>query len=112
LRFPSPPGSNKDLTLWGLIRHLWGDVHFWISLGLLPVILLLLGLHWQGIVISVKRRLLPTTDFPHAPLITGLITLPLFTTVLVLFGRAAQSGVEKISEPGEGGLPTLQTTGR
>jgi hypothetical protein len=28
LCFPLPPGSNKDLTLWGLTRHRWGDVHF------------------------------------------------------------------------------------
>jgi len=48
LRFPLPPGTNKDLTLWGLTRHQWGDVHFWISLGLIAVILLHLCLHWQS----------------------------------------------------------------
>ena len=48
LRFPLPPGSNKDLPLWGLARHQWGDVHFWISLGLIAVILLHLCLHWQS----------------------------------------------------------------
>jgi hypothetical protein len=50
LRFPLPPGTNKSLTLWGLTRHQWGDVHFWISLALLGVILVHVVLHWQWVV--------------------------------------------------------------
>jgi hypothetical protein len=105
LRFPLPPGSNKELTLWGLTRHQWGDVHFWISLGLLAVILLHLCLHWQWIVISVKRKLCRTKAAPGSALVSGLITFLALATVLVVFGWAAQSGVNKITGPREGVCP-------
>ena len=105
LRFPLPPGTNKDLTLWGLTRHQWGDVHFWISLGLIAVILLHLCLHWQWVAISVRRKLSRTKAVPGSALVSGLITFLALATVLVVFGWAAQSGVNKITGPREGVCP-------
>jgi hypothetical protein len=105
LRFPLPPGSNKTFTLWGLTRHQWGDIHFWISLGLLGVILLHVCLHWQWIAISVKRRLSRTKAAAGSTLATGLMTFLALVTVLVLFGWAAQRGVNNITEPREGVCP-------
>jgi len=105
LRFPLPPGSNKDLTLWGLTRHQGGDVHFRISLGLIAVILLHLCLHWQWIAISVRRRLSRTTAAPGSALVSGLITFLALAAVVVVFGWAAQSGVNTITEPREGVCP-------
>src|SRR5581483_972115 len=46
LRFPLPPGTNRAYTLWELTRHEWGTVHFWISVGLLGVLLLHVAVHW------------------------------------------------------------------
>ncbi len=106
LRFPLPPGSNKSLTLWGLTRHQWGDAHFWISLGLLAVILLHLCLHWQWIVISVKRRLVRAKATPGSSLASGLITFLVLAGVFTLFAWAAGSGVKTITEPREGVCPT------
>jgi hypothetical protein len=105
LRFPLPPGSNKDLTLWGLTRHQWGDIHFRISLGLIAVILLHLCLHWQWVAISVKRKLSRTRATPGSALVSGLTTFLVLVAVLSLFGWAAQSGVNKITEPREGVCP-------
>ena len=105
LRFPLPPGTNKDLTLWGLTRHQWGDVHFWISLGLIAVILLHLCLHWQWVAISVRRKLSRTKAAPGSGLVSGLMTFLVLVAVLFLFGWAAQSGVNKITEPREGVCP-------
>jgi hypothetical protein len=105
LRFPLPPGTNKDLTLWGLTRHQWGDVHFWISLGLIAVILLHLCLHWQWVAISVRRKLSRTKAAPGSALVSGLITFLALAAVLVVFGWAAQSGVNRITEPREGVCP-------
>ena len=56
LRFPLPPGSNKMLSLWGYTRHQRGDVHFWISLGLLVVLIVHLVLHWNWIVTVIGKR--------------------------------------------------------
>jgi hypothetical protein len=106
LRFPLPPGSNKYLTLWGLTRHQWGDIHFWISLGLLTILFLHLCLHWQWIVISVKRRLSRPKAAPGSAFVSGMITFLALATVLVLFGWAAQSGIKNITEPREGVCPS------
>jgi mono/diheme cytochrome c family protein len=105
LRFPLPPGSNKYLTLWGLTRHEWGDIHFWISLGLLGVVLLHVCLHWQWLAISVKRRLSRTKAAPGSALVSALTTFLVLVAVLVLFGWAAQNGVNHITEPREGVCP-------
>jgi len=125
IRFPLPPGSNKYLTLWGLTRHEWGDIHFWISLGLLAVVLLHVCLHWQWLVISVKRRLPWTTGSATSPLVSGLMTLLVLGAVLALFGWLAQSNVRTITGPradvcppslaegakksGDAGRPTTRT---
>ena len=70
LRFPLPPGTNRVLTLWGFTRHQWGTVHFWISLGMLAVIVIHLGLHWKWIVTVVGKRLrLVKRAHPESPII-------------------------------------------
>jgi hypothetical protein len=56
LRFPLPPGSNKTHSLWGLTRHQWGDVHFWISLGLVLMLVVHLVLHWNWVVTVIGKR--------------------------------------------------------
>jgi hypothetical protein len=56
LRYSLPPGSGgRGLALWGLGRHDWGGVHFWIavSLGLLLVVHLVL--HWPWVVGTIRR---------------------------------------------------------
>jgi hypothetical protein len=64
LRYQLPPGSgelfgrgtgrgamNRQIDLlWGFTRHEWGDVHYWIALGLLAVLSVHLLLHWNWIV--------------------------------------------------------------
>lgn len=111
LRFPLPPGSNKYLALWGLTRHQWGDVHFWISLALLGVVLLHLGLHWQWIVVSVKRKWSVTKAASGSVLYSGLATVLILGVVLVLFGWAAHHGVEQITEPREEACSTPDSGG-
>jgi hypothetical protein len=106
LRFPLPPGSNKSLSLWGFTRHQWGSLHFWISLGLLAVVLLHLALHWHWIVITVKRRLPGTTSAsPGLPCVSGLMTFLGLAAVLVVFGWVVQSSVTTITEPREDVCP-------
>lgn len=108
LRFPLPPGTNKTLSLWSLTRHQWGTLHFWISLALLAIILVHLYLHWQWIVISVKRRFGGTTASSSSHLVSGLVTVLVLTVALVLLGWAAQSSVKPVTEPIEGVCPPLE----
>jgi len=57
LEFALPPGTNKDLILWGWARHDWGQVHAWISGGFLATLGLHLALHWQWCVSAVETKL-------------------------------------------------------
>ncbi len=42
--------------VWGLSRHEWGDIHFWISVVFLLVIAAHLFIHWRGIVASFRGK--------------------------------------------------------
>jgi hypothetical protein len=55
-RYVLPPGSGRFVTLWGLDRHGWGDIHFWIALVLLGVLALHLVLHWRWVACMVRGQ--------------------------------------------------------
>jgi len=60
-----PPGSGRWLSLWGMGRHQWGEVHFWLAVAFLSLIALHIWFHrrWLIAVVGgkvpadVKRRL-------------------------------------------------------
>ena len=102
LRFPLPPGSNKTLSLWGYTRHQWGDVHFWISLGLLVVFVVHLVLHWNWIVTVIGKRchLVKTA---HPSLIrSGILTGGIVILTVTLFAWTAQNSIEETARPMRG----------
>jgi len=102
LRFPLPPGTNKAMSLWGLTRHQWGTVHFWISICLVTLVGMHVGLHWQWIIVTVNRRLGRNTSPSKSPLVSGLATAVVIAAALALFGWAAHLGVRPITEPIDG----------
>lgn len=53
--FVLPPGSHGT-TLWGLGRHDWGDLHFWVAVSFLGLLAVHLILHWKWIVCMVQGR--------------------------------------------------------
>jgi hypothetical protein len=108
LRFPLPPGTNKSLSLWGLSRHQWGGVHFWISLGLLAVLLTHLALHWQWVVTVVGRQLRLATNPQGRHLRSGVISLLAIAAAMGLFAWVAEVSVGERDEPC---CPPGETTG-
>lgn len=54
-----PPGSRggHGLQLWGLTRHDWGDVHFWLAVALLVLAVVHVALHWAWVCALVARWL-------------------------------------------------------
>lgn len=54
MKFVLPPGSGGR-TLWGLGRHGWGDVHFWIAAGMVVLIVAHMALHWTWTTTTVRR---------------------------------------------------------
>jgi hypothetical protein len=51
IRFLLPPGSRggRGLSLWGLDRHEWGDLHFWIAVSLVVLLVIHMALHWTWV---------------------------------------------------------------
>lgn len=100
LRYPLPPGSNKSLMLWGLGRHQWGDVHFWISLALLAAMLCHLVLHWNWIVTVIGKRCGMVKSSQPSLVRSGIWTLTVVGVMSFGFAWLAQSQVRGLSEPG------------
>ncbi len=49
MRYTLPPGSKRLTSIWGLDRHEWGDIHFWISISFLSLLTMHLFFHWGWI---------------------------------------------------------------
>jgi hypothetical protein len=56
LHYLLPPGIGRRSLLWGLDRHEWGSVHFYIALASLAVLTLHLFLHRRWPDVSGSRR--------------------------------------------------------
>lgn len=56
MRYVLPPGSGRFKAIWGLDRHGWGSIHFWISIVFLSVLAIHLFLHWRWIVTVLTSR--------------------------------------------------------
>jgi hypothetical protein len=54
IRYILPSGSGHTLV-WGLGRHDWGGLHFWLASGAVALALLHLILHWQWIWVTSFR---------------------------------------------------------
>ncbi|AMK75432.1 MULTISPECIES: DUF4405 domain-containing protein [Methylomonas] len=99
LRFPLPPGSNKTLTLWGLSRHQWGNIHFWISLGLLAILMIHLALHWNWIVTVIGKRCHLLKTLQPSLVHSAIWTLGVLIMLCVAFGWLAQRDVKALPQP-------------
>ena len=50
-----PPGSGH-MEIWGMNRHGWGDIHFWVSVAFIVLIGTHLFMHWSWIMSKMKGR--------------------------------------------------------
>jgi hypothetical protein len=99
LHFPLPPGTNRTLSMWGLTRHQWGDIHYWISLALLAIVAIHLVLHWNWVVTVVGKRLRLVRQ-PHPSMLrSGMLVIGVLVAAFSLFAFAAHLGVQELAEP-------------
>ncbi len=98
LRFRLPPGSGggegwrPHPVIWGLGRHDWGGVHFWISIVLLSLLSLHLVLHWDWIVCMVKGK---QAEKSGSRLVVGFTALAILLSLVLLL----VSGSKKMQMP-------------
>ena len=45
-----PGGGLGDLTFWGLSRHTWIDLHDWVAVALVVLVVIHVALHWKWLV--------------------------------------------------------------
>lgn len=72
MRYVLPPGSGHFRTIWGLDRHEWGSIHFWISVCFLVILVFHIVLHWRWIVCVICGK---PRDPSGARLALGLVGL-------------------------------------
>jgi hypothetical protein len=92
IRYVLPPGSGHFSTLWGMDRHGWGQIHFWIAVVLLSSLALHLVLHWRLIACMVQGR----------PREGSIIRVALaFIGILALCGLAIVPFFAQVEQAGE-----------
>ena len=99
-----PPGSGHHTTIWGLDRHDWGQVHFWISAVFLGSLALHLCLHWRWVTALVRGRPRQGGTQPGVRVALALVALiallalalaPLFSSVETSSHRAGRGAEGK-----------------
>jgi len=86
IRFTLPPGSGRVLGVWGLTRHQWGDLHFWMALAAVAIVVLHLAMHWTWVVSVVRRWIAGTNEGLPS---TRLRTLAAVATILIICSTLA-----------------------
>ena len=97
MRYLLPPGSGHYASIWGLDRHGWGGIHFWISLALFAVLASHLVLHWRWILRVVTGR--PRTEGSGLRAGLGLVGL---IAVVALAVAPLATPVQTSSTPAAG----------
>lgn len=52
---PAGQGRGKSLLLWGLNRHDYGVIHFYLALAMIVLVLVHLWLHWSWVCSTLGR---------------------------------------------------------
>lgn len=119
LRYMLPPGSGRFgeiglggfgagrpvTVLWGLSRHEWGDIHFWLSVAILIVLAFHLVLHWRWISAVVRGRAGNASGFRFATGIVALLALIALSAAPFLSSpQKVPRGVRSSGEPLSGTL--------
>lgn len=74
-RYLLPPGTGHFRALWGMNRHQWGQIHFWIAVTLMAALALHVLLHWKWLVTVVRGRRPETSGWRVALGAVGLLGL-------------------------------------
>lgn len=96
MRYVLPPGSGERTMVWGLDRHDWGALHFWIAAAFLAVLAFHVVLHAKWILSVLRGR---PRQGSGARVALGLVGL---LAVLALGLAPLVSPVERIEHVGPG----------
>lgn len=103
-----PAGSGHDLGIWGLDRHEWGAIHFWVSVSFFGVMALHLIWHWKWIVNAVTRRAKGEFNWRAGLGAVGVVGILLISIGPLLVKPSFPEGMEITTEQMIRGSMTLQ----
>jgi hypothetical protein len=103
MRYVLPPGSGRFVRVFGLDRHDWGDIHYWVAVVFFAILALHLVLHWKWIVSVVRGRKAEGSHGWRVSLaIVGLLALMAIATAPVV------APVEQTGAPGRGHMAEVE----
>ena len=90
-----PPGSRggEGLVWLGEGRHFWGDIHFWLGITMLTLIIVHIWLHWSWVLVT-WRRLIGSIRSP-VTWVAILVILALLLLPLIVPRQFSQSYLEE-----------------
>lgn len=114
MRYVLPPGSGRYSTIWGLDRHEWGGIHFWISVIFFSILALHLVLHWRWITSVVSGQHQEASGLRAGLGIVGLLTVialavsPLLSPVEIQNKESSSFSIYKSEDISISGSMTLK----
>ena len=96
VRYVLPPGSGRRTLVWGLDRHEWGALHFWVAAAFLGILALHLVLHRRWILSALRGRPRQGSGARAALGVVGLLA------ILALAVAPLVSPVERLEPAGPG----------
>jgi len=121
LEYSLPPGSGRlgtegfgvglgglrrpILLLWGLTRHEWGNIHFYLAIAVMAALSLHLVLHWQWIACMVQGRPKEGSGVRAALGIMGLASLLMLAIAPFLSSPEQMSRGQVLEERQQGVVP-------
>lgn len=105
VRFVLPPGSGSRRSVWGLGRHEWGDVHFWIAVAVGALLVVHVALHWHWVCVTVLRLCSARSERGAGAWgrnLGGVAFLVGLVAVFAGFVLAANRSVKEVAGGGEG----------
>lgn len=81
LHYLLPPRSGRQVDMWGLHRHDWGQLHFWFAVGFFSVLIVHLLLHKHFIVSLIKGGPTQNLSLRFALGVIGLIVMLVLSVI-------------------------------
>jgi hypothetical protein len=100
MRYVLPPGSGHHSKIWGLDRHDWGAIHFWIAAAFFFILAFHLLLHWRWIVNVAKGRPRDASGYRLGLGIVGLATVIALSISPLVTPVSRDSDSKPLTSPG------------
>lgn len=116
IRFALPPGSGSRRVLWGYGRHDWGDLHFWLAVTAIGILVFHVAVHWQWVCAMVVRLFPGGGKQPAGAVrrnVSGIVAVAALAALFAGFVALAQRSVRESGSASfdRGGAHTGQHVG-